>query len=265
MRRLPVGRYVDIQSPVHETDPLLKLVCVFVLLACIVMSDSILQYAAVTAFLVFLAVSSRLGCRQVFGGTAGMYPFFAFIVLMNSLFFSSEDPVFSFWIFSFTMEGLGQGLTVVLRVFFALVLGNILTATTSPLEITLAIEDLIRPLRILGLPVEEVAMIIGVSIRFMPVLIEEAGMIKKAQTARGAGFESRKPGQRAKAVLPLVVPIFLSAFRRADELSVAMEARGYHRSKRIAGRKRDGRRFSAFGAVLLLSSLLLLVCEIFVF
>ena len=128
-------------------------------------------------------------------------------------------------------------------------------------------EALARACRRLGgvpFPVGEVAMIIGVSIRFVPVLIEEAGMIKKAQTARGAGFESRRPGERARAVLPLVIPIFLSAFRRADELSVAMEARGYRCSERVLGR-RVARRFSAFGAVLLSSCLLLLLCEIFVF
>ena len=264
MKGLPAGRYVDILSPLHRTDPLVKLVCVFVLLACIIIADSVLQYAAVTVFLVFLSISSRLGWRHVLGGIPGMYPFFVIIVLMNSLFFSTEDPLFSFWIFSFTTEGLVQGLVVVLRVFFALVLGNILTSTTSPLEMTVAVEDFIRPLRFVGVPVGEVAMIIGVSIRFVPVLIEEAGMIKKAQTARGAGFESRRPGERVRAVLPLVIPIFLSAFRRADELSVAMEARGYRCSERVLGR-RVARRFSAFGAVLLSSCLLLLLCEIFVF
>lgn len=261
MRSLPLGCYVDIPSFMHRIDPLCKLISFILLLSSVILSDSFIGYLIVSLSLIFLAMLSRLGFRQMFRGFARLYLFFLFILIMNALFFSSEEPIFSFWVFSFTMEGLVQGLEVILRVFFAIVLGNILTCSTSPVEITGAIEDLMRPLGIFRIPIGEIAMILGISIRFVPVLIEEADMIKKAQTARGARFESRKLSQRAGAVLPLVIPIFISAFKRADELSLAMEARGYQGRRE---KKRMKREFSVSDGVLLIYSLILLFLEIYV-
>lgn len=261
MRSLPLGCYVDIPSLMHSADPLCKLVCLILLISSVILSDSVPGYLILALSLVLFAMLSHLGFRHVFGGLKRIYPFFLFILLMNALFFSDQDPLFSFWIFSFTMAGLHQGLLVILRVLFALVLGNIFTSTTSPLKITDAIEDLIRPLGAFRIPIGEVAMILGISIRFVPVFIEEADMIKKAQTARGAGFESKKLSQRAAAVLPLVIPIFISAFKRADELSLAMEARGYHGRDE---KRRIARKFSAFDGVLLVFCLIILFLQIYV-
>lgn len=262
MRSLPLGCYVDIPSLMHRADPLCKLVCFILLLSSVILSNSFSGYLIVAVSIVFFAMLSHLGFRHVFGGLARMYPFFFFILAMNALFFSDKDPLFSFWIFSFTMDGLRQGLLVILRVFFALVLGNIFTSTTSPVEITGAIEDLIRPLGAFRIPVGEVAMILGISIRFVPVFIEEADMIKKAQTARGARFESKKLAQRAAAVLPLVIPIFVSAFKRADELSFAMEARGYH-GRHV--KRRMARKFAVVDGILLIFCLVILFLEICIF
>lgn len=160
---------------------------------------------------------------------------FLLVLLMNLCFFSPDDAWFSLWIFTPSPAGLAQGLNVVLRVLFILVFSNILTLTTAPLELTGAIELLLSPLRLLRIPVGQVAMILSVAIQFIPTLFEETDMIRKAQTARGAKFDSRRLLDKAGAVAPLAVPIFLSAFKRADELSLAMEARGYR-----AGLNRGG-------------------------
>ena len=124
-----------------------------------------------------------------------------------------------------------QGANIVCRVILIMILGNVLTSVTSPIEMTGAMETLLCPLALFGIPVGDVAMILGVALQFIPVFMEETELIQKAQTARGARFESRRLKDRAASVMPLVVPVFLSAFRRADELSVAMEARGYRRSR----------------------------------
>ena len=160
-----------------------------------------------------------------------LWVFFIVIFLMNALFFSAENPRFSWWIVSLSDEGMRQGARVMLNVCFIMVLGNVLTSTTTPIDMTAALSSLLKPLRLLRVPVEDVAMIICVAIQFVPTLLEEADLIKKAQTARGARFESSKLTERALSYLPLLIPIFLSAFRRADELSTAMEARGYRNAK----------------------------------
>jgi energy-coupling factor transport system permease protein len=153
--------------------------------------------------------------------------FFLVILLMNTCFYSPEDAWFSYWIFNPSPTGLMQGIHVVLSVFLVLVISNVLTSTTSPMEITNALESLSSPLKYIGIPTEEIAMILSIAIQFIPTLSEEAESIRKAQMARGARFDSPRIKEKAEAVLPLVTPIFLAAFKRADELSLAMEARGY--------------------------------------
>lgn len=171
----------------------------------------------------------------------------------------AKQPLWNWWIFRFSLDGVTQGINVVLRVNLAMIIGNILVSTTSPLEIIGAIESLIYPLKYIGVPIQDVAMILGVSIQFIPIFMEETDMIRKAQTARGARFESKKICEKAQSVIPLVVPIFLSAFQRADELSVAMEARGYHRkSKKVKNRKR---KISTLDLIFFIGSCVLCVVE----
>src|SRR5690606_9712290 len=127
--------------------------------------------------------------------------------------------------------GMEQGFRVVGNVVLILVLGNLLTMTTLPTQVTAALASLIKPLKFIGVPTEEVAMILSIAIQFIPTLMEETELIKMAQIARGARFESRKLPERAASFIPLVVPVFISAFRRAEELALAMEARGYRNAQ----------------------------------
>ncbi len=239
MSFLPAGSYREGDSVLHKMDSFSKLLCMLLLLAAVVLCDTLPGYGLMAGGLGALIWLSRLGFGTVLGGVKGMGPFFCLILLMNMVFFETEQTWWKWWIFQLSPEGLVQGLQVVLRVAMAMVLGNLLVSVTSPLELTGAMESLLYPLRFIGVPIRDVAMILGAAIQFIPVFSQEAEMIRKAQIARGARFESRKLSERAKSIVPLVVPVFLAAFRRADELAVAMEARGYRRTK---GKARPGRR-----------------------
>ncbi|MCI9435973.1 MAG: energy-coupling factor transporter transmembrane protein EcfT [Lachnospiraceae bacterium] len=254
MSFLPAGGYREGCSVLHKMDALGKLICTFLLLGAVIVCHSLPGYGAMAAVLLLLVRFSGLGFGTAFNGVKRMGLFFCVILVMNAVFFEAEQVWWQWWIFRFSREGMIQGMRVVVRVAFAMILGNLLLSTTSPMEIVGAIESLLFPLQWVGIPVRDVAMILGVSIQFIPAFSQEAETLRKAQTARGARFESRKLSEKARSVLPLVVPIFLAAFRRADELALAMEARGYRRTK---GRSRfRRRRLSAADGIGILASLL---------
>lgn len=237
MNFLPTGGYIEGSSPVHRMDAFAKLLCTLLFLTAVILSNTPAKYGLVLVLLAVIIRLSSIGFSNALNGVAHMWLFFLIILFMNAAFFESSNPLFSWWIFHISSAGILQGINVVFRVTLAMVLGNILLATTPPLELIRAMERFLSPLRYLGVPTQEVAMILGVAIQFIPTFMEEADWIKKAQTARGARFESKHLLERAKCVLPLVIPIFLSAFKRADELSVAMEARGYRKSSRTGFQK----------------------------
>ena len=174
--------------------------------------------------------------------------FFLLIFAMNALFFATDDAIWHWWILTLSVPGIVQGAQVTVRLALILVMSNVLTCTTPPLEITGAIQTLLSPLR---LPVEDIAMILSVAVQFIPTLLEETDTIRKAQIARGARFESRRLHERAQAMLPLIVPIFLSAFKRADELAMAMEARGYRGARGRTRKKSVPLPLSGWGALVL--------------
>lgn len=240
MNLMPAGSYREGDSVLHKMDSFSKLFCTILLLVAVVLSDNVPGYGLMMGILLVLVRISRLGVGTALGGIRRMRFFFCVILLMNGAFFEAEHFWWKWWIFQFSAEGFLQGLQVVLRVAMAMVLGNLLVSATSPLELVGAMESLMYPLKYIGIPVRDVAMILGVAIQFIPTFSEEADMIRKAQTARGARFESRKLSEKAKSIVPLVVPVFLAAFRRADELALAMEARGYRRIKgKIRRRRRE--------------------------
>lgn len=225
------GQYVPGSSFLHRLDPRAKFFGFLFLVAASVIADNAAGYGIVAAFLLALLLGCRLNLRLVLGAVARLWSLYLLVFLMNALFFSAAEPIWHWWIFTLSVEGILQGLQVVGTIIPVMVCSNILTQTTRPLELTGAIQTFLKPLRLLRLPVEEIAMILSVAIQFIPTLLEETDTIKKAQIARGARFESRRLHERAAALLPLVVPIFLSAFQRADELATAMEARGYRGAK----------------------------------
>lgn len=238
MKKLPTGHYVVGNSLLHRLDARVKIICLLILLAVVIGASAVSSYVLILSAIGIIMLLSKLPMRYVFGTAGRLWLFFGTIFLMNALFFDTENTLYSWWIFHLSIDGIKQGFNVVVHVVLVLILSNVLTLTTSPTEITTALESLIKPLKLLGVPTEDVAMIISVAIQFIPTLMEETETIKMAQIARGARFESKKLKERALSVVPLVVPIFLSAFRRADELSLAMEARGYRNAKNRTKRKK---------------------------
>lgn len=230
MSSMPAGVYIQGNSVLHRMNASLKLFCFLTLSAAAVMANSLWGYILMTAVMTGVVQLSGIPCRAVLKPILRLWLFFAVIFVMNTAFFQTEHALWSWWIFHLSWEGMAQGANVILRVILIMALSGVLTAVTTPIELTGAIEAMLLPLKRIRVPVDDAAMILGVAVQFIPTFVEEADIIKKAQTARGAGFESRRLRDRSAAVAPLIIPIFLSAFRRADELAAAMEARGYRRA-----------------------------------
>ncbi len=252
---MPSGGYVPGDSVFHQMQGAAKLLCFLLLLAAVVMTDSVLGYIVMMGSAAGILWGSGVGVWETAGQVRKLWLFFAVIFLMNTMFYGTEQVLWSWWIFRVSAEGMIQGANVILRVILLLIFAAVLTAVTSPTELTGGIEILLGPferwpLRLLRIPTADVAMIFSVALQFIPVFMEEADLIRKAQTARGARFESRRLREKAASAVPLVVPVFLSAFRRADELSAAMEARGYGNPK-ARGRRRkasfESREIAALG------------------
>lgn len=239
MRTLPTGQYIQGNSLLHRLDARVKILCVFILMVAVIGASSIWGYALALVTISVLILLSGLPIRCAVGSVRRMCLFLLVIFIMNALFFEQENALASWWIFHISQGGIKQGFSVVSNVVLILILGNLLTMTSLPTQVTTALESLIKPLKLIGVPTEDVAMIISVAIQFIPTFMEETEAIKMAQIARGARFESKKLSERAASFIPLVVPIFISAFRRADELSLAMEARGYRNAKNRTKRKTE--------------------------
>lgn len=227
MRHIPNGIYRQGDSVVHRLDAAVKMILFIILSIAAVTADSIGGYALIIAFTVLLVLLSDIGFYAAAGNIVRLSWFFITVFIMNLCFFSSENAWVSFWIFNPSYDGMMQGIKVTARVIVFVVLSNILNSSTPPAELTNALEKILSPLSLLKIPTGQIALILSVAVQFIPTLLEEADMIKKAQLSRGAGLDSRRLTEKARAVLPMVVPVFTAAFRRADELSLAMEARGY--------------------------------------
>ncbi|MBA2132953.1 energy-coupling factor transporter transmembrane component T family protein [Capillibacterium thermochitinicola] len=249
MRTLPAGQYLPGHSFLHRLDARAKMLCLFFLIAAVIGASSLWGYALVVAVIAILILFSGLPLRYAVAPARSMYLFLLVIWLMNAFFFDGEDALVSWGIFQLSRGGMGQGFRVVSNVVLVLILGNLLTMTTLPTQVTTALASLIKPLALVGVPTEEVAMIISVAFQFIPTLLEESELIKMAQIARGARFESKKLSERAASFLPLVVPIFISAFRRAEELALAMEARGYRNAKNRTQRQKEPLVLADYGAL----------------
>ncbi|MDO4860775.1 MAG: energy-coupling factor transporter transmembrane component T [Bacillota bacterium] len=252
------GRYIPGDSILHRMDPRAKLFGFIILIVAVIFTNSIIGYAVMAALIFAMACAAGMGLKVVFGSARRLWSFFLIIFLMNAFFYSSEDPIWSFWIFTLSKEGLIQGTNVVLRILLIIVMSSVLTMTTKPLGIMTALETLVKPLKFIKLPAEEMAMILSIALQFIPTLLEESSNIKKAQIARGARFESGKLRERAMALVPMLIPIFLSAFKRADELSVAMEARGYRGAKNRTPRKEERMSITAVLVILLCAGICVL-------
>ncbi|HHU49311.1 MAG: energy-coupling factor transporter transmembrane component T family protein [Caldicoprobacterales bacterium] len=227
LKDITVGQYYPSDSPIHRLDPRTKLVITFLFIITIFFVRYYSGYIFVLAFMALTVALSRIPIRYILKGLRPLIFIILLTFFINVFFTPGETLLFSFWFLRVTEEGLRQGLFMGLRLIFLVTGTSLLTLTTSPIALTDGIELLLKPLRLIRFPSHELAMMMTIALRFIPTLLEETDKIMKAQMARGADFESGNLIQRAKSLVPLLVPLFISAFRRADELAMAMEARCY--------------------------------------
>ena len=226
LKDITIGQYIPGDTKVHNMDPRVKIIITFVFIASLFFINKYLAYIFVIAFMALALMISKIQMKYMF---KGLKPLIAIILLTVALniFMTEGEVIYTIWKLKVTREGLYQAGFMALRLIFLITGASLLTLTTSPISLTDGIEKLLSPFRKIGVPAHEIAMMMTIALRFIPTLLEETDKIMKAQMARGADFESGNIIKRAKAMIPLLVPLFISAFRRADELALAMEARCY--------------------------------------
>ena len=227
LRDITIGQYYAADSVIHRMDPRVKIVCTLVYLVSLFLVKNPLGYLLAVVFLAAVIRLSKVPFRFMVKGLRAVVLLLLITVLFN-LFLTSGTILVKFWIFKITEEGLRAAVLMALRLMFLIIGASVMTLTTTPNALTDGMEKLLRPLSAVKVPVHEVAMMMSIALRFIPILLEETDKIMKAQTARGADLESGNFIQKAKAMVPILVPLFVSAFRRANDLAVAMEARSYH-------------------------------------
>ncbi|WP_042278302.1 energy-coupling factor transporter transmembrane component T family protein [[Clostridium] dakarense] len=234
LKDITIGQYYPTNSFIHKLDARVKLIATFVFMVSLFIINKFWPYAIVLLSLVSVINLSNIPVKYIVKGVKPLKWIILFTFVIN-VFFLPGDVIWSFGFMRITSQGLEQAIFMAIRLILLVVGTSILTLTTSPIELTDGIERLLNPFKKIGLPVHELAMMMTIALRFIPTLLDETDKIMKAQMSRGADFESKNIISRAKNLVPLLVPLFVSAFRRADELAMAMEARcyrgGYNRTK----------------------------------
>jgi len=222
-----LGQYYQADSVIHKLDPRVKLIGTLVYMISLFIFNNIYCYAFSALFLVIVIVLCKVPVGYMLKGLRAIIFIMIFTAVFN-LFFSQGEYIWQWKFIHISKEGIKTAIYMIIRLTLLIMSASIMTLTTTPNRLTDGLEKLFRPLRIIKIPVHEIAMMMSIALRFIPILMEEADKIIKAQTARGARFDSKKLSERIKSLIPLIVPLFISAFRRASDLALAMEARCYH-------------------------------------
>ena len=227
MKDITIGQYYQTESPLHRLDPRVKITGTFIFIVTLFVAKNVTSYAVATAFLIAVILLSRVPFSFIVRGMKAVVIILLITVVFN-LFLTPGIPLVSFWRFRITGEGLKTAAYTAVRLTYLIIGSSIMTLTTTPNNLTDGLESLMKPLKLFRVPVHEIAMMMSIALRFIPILMEETDKIMKAQLSRGADFESGGIIKRSRALIPLLVPLFVSAFRRANDLAMAMEARCYH-------------------------------------
>ena len=226
LRDITLGQYYQTESVIHRLDPRVKLGGTLLFIISLFLFRNFLGYGAAAIFLAVVIGLSHVPFKFIVKGMRAIL-FLLLITVAFNLFLTPGRELFSVWKLTVTVEGLRTAATMAIRLSMLIIGSSIMTLTTTPNNLTDGMERMMRPLKAFRVPVHEVAMIMSIALRFIPILLEETDKIMKAQMARGADFETGNIVKRAKALVPLLVPLFISAFRRANDLAMAMEARCY--------------------------------------
>ena len=228
MKNITLGQYYPVDSMIHRLDPRSKIVLTIAFIVAVFMVHSIFGYALILGFVYLASRLSKVPFKMLMKGLKPLRFILILTFILNLFFTTGEDVLFKLGFLTLSAQGIHQAVHYSLRLVFLVLGTSLLTLTTSPILLSDGIELLLSPLKKLHFPAHELAMMMSIALRFIPTLLEETDKIMKAQMARGADFESGNLMQRAKAMVPLLVPLFVSAFRRAGDLAMAMEARCYH-------------------------------------
>lgn len=226
LKDITIGQYYPTNSIIHKLDARVKLIATFIFMISLFIINKFWPYLIVVGSLIAVISLSKIPSKFIVKGLKPLKWIIIFTFVIN-IFFIPGDTIWSLGFIKITRQGLSQAIFMALRLIFLVVGTSLLTLTTSPIELTDGIERLLNPLKKIGFPVHELAMMMTIALRFIPTLLDETDKIMKAQMSRGADFESKNIINRAKNLVPLLIPLFISAFRRADELAMAMEARCY--------------------------------------
>ena len=227
LKDITLGQYFPGNSPVHRLDPRTKLVMLIVYIVALFTASNWLSYLATFLFLVAAVWISRIPLKSLVNGMKPLVVILILTGILNIFFTAGETLLVKFWVITVYAEGIVRAIFMVARILMLISGTFLLTYTTSPIALTDGLESLLRPLKLIHVPVHELAMMMCIALRFIPTLIEETDKIMSAQKARGADFETGNLIEKVKALIPILVPLFISAFRRADELATAMECRCY--------------------------------------
>ena len=228
LKDITLGQYFPGKSPIHLMDPRTKLIMLVVYIVVLFTAGNWLTYGLCFVFLAVVIKISTIPLKSIVKGMKPLVFILVFTGILNVFFTTGEGkPLIDFWIFTVYAEGLLRAFFMMIRIMMLITSTFLLTYTTSPISLTDGLEALMNPLKKLHVPVHELSMMMCIALRFIPTLIEETDKIMSAQKARGADFESGSLMDRVKALIPILVPLFISAFRRADELATAMECRCY--------------------------------------
>lgn len=226
LKDITLGQYFPGDTLAHRLDPRTKLLATVLYIIAIFLAKGPIAYGVLILTLIVSVRISKVGAKALFRGLKPVLFIIAFTAVLN-LFYTPGTVIAQFWIFHVTREGVITAIAMMLRISLLIMGTFLLTYTTSPIRLTDGLEDLLGPLKKLGVPVHELAMMMSIALRFIPTLIEETDKIMSAQKARGADMESGGIMQRIRALIPVLIPLFVSSFRRAYELAIAMECRCY--------------------------------------
>lgn len=244
IRDITLGQYYQADSVIHKMDPRVKLIATFVYIISLFVVDNFIGYAICFAFLATAIALSKVPVKFMVRGMKAIL-FLLIITVIFNLFLTPGDALISFWKLTITKQGVKMAFTMAVRLSMLIIGSSVMTLTTTPNNLTDGLESVMKPLKKIKVPVHEIAMMMSIALRFIPILLEETDKIMKAQIARGADFESGNLFKKAKSMVPLLVPLFISAFRRANDLAMAMEARCYQggegrtKMKPLIYKKRD--------------------------
>lgn len=224
---ITLGQFFPGSSFLYRLDPRTKLILTIALIVLVFIAQNFAGFALIALLIVCCSISTRVGLNYIIKGLKPIFAIIALTFILNLFLMRDGEVLIHFAFITITTGGLHTALFMAVRLVLLVLSSQILTLTTSPIALTDGMETLLRPLGKVGFPAHEISMMMSIALRFIPTLMEETGKIRRAQMARGADFESGNIIARAKAMIPLLVPLFVSAFRRADELAMAMEARCY--------------------------------------